>query len=120
MVETDGYQGFYGLTWYAMAMIDIEAAFKIQPSDNALDKTIVSKLQNFSGELSVIKHSSEELLDDMKLDSINGRVKATKFQAKAFVEVLQYVKWIGEEIDDLFKAAIHNLQETIVTSTAPP
>ena len=52
----------------------------------------------------------------MKLDSINGRVKATKFQAKAFVEVLQYVKWIGEEIDDLFNAAIQNLQETIVTS----
>ena len=116
MVATDGYQGFYGLTWYAMAMIDIEAAFKTEASDNALDKTLARKLQNFSGELSSIKRSSEELLDDMKLDSINGRVQATKFQAKAFVEVLQYVKWIGEEIDDLFNAAIQNLQETIVTS----
>ena len=116
MVATDGYQGFYGLTWYAMAMIDIEVAFKTQHSGEALDKALVDKLQEFSGELSSIKHSSEELLDDMKLDSINGRVKATKFQAKAFVEVLQYVKWIGEEIDDLFNAAIQNLQETIVTS----
>jgi hypothetical protein len=116
MVATDGYQGFYGLTWYAMAMIEVEVAFKMQPSGEALDKALVDKLQEFSGELSSIKHSSEELLDDMKLDSINGRVKATKFQAKAFVEVLQYVKWIGEEIDDLFNAAIQNLQETIVTS----
>ena len=116
MVATDGYQGFYGLTWYAMAMIDIEVAFKTQRSGDALDKALVNRLQEFSGELSSIKHASEELLDDMKLDSINGRVKATKFQNKTFVEVLQYVKWIGEEIDDLFNAAIQNLQETIVTS----
>ena len=116
MVATDGYQGFYGLTWYAMAMIDIKAAFKTQASDNAMDRTLVQKLQNFSGEFSSIKRSSEELLDDMKLDSINGRVKATKFRAKAFVEVLQYVNWIGEEIDDLFNEAIRNLRETIVAS----
>ena len=115
-VATDGYQGFYGLTWYAMAMIDIHTAFKTLHSADALDQTLVQKLQNFSGELSAIKRASAELLDDMKLDSINGRVKATKFQAKAFVEVLQYVKWIGEEIDDLFNAAIQNLQSTIVTS----
>ncbi|WP_319522110.1 hypothetical protein [uncultured Desulfosarcina sp.] len=116
MVATDGYQGFYGLTWYAVSMIDIGMAFKTQHSGDTLGKALVIKLQDFSGELSSIKHASEELLDDMKLDSINGRVQATKFQAKAFVEVLQYVKWIGEEVDDLFNAAIQNLQETIVTS----
>jgi hypothetical protein len=116
MAATDGYQGFYGLTWYALAMIDIGTAFKTQQSDDALDKALGSKLQDFSGELSSIKYASEELLDDMKLDSINGRVQANKFNAKAFVEVLQYVKWIGEEIDDLFNAAIQNLQQTIVTS----
>lgn len=116
MVATDGYQGFYGLTWYAVSMIDIGVAFQTQPSESTLSKASGSKLQDFSGELSSIKHASDELLDDMKLDSINGRVQATKFQAKAFVEVLQYVKWIGEEVDDLFNAAIENLQETIVTS----
>jgi len=116
MVATDGYQGFYGLTWYAMSMIDIGVAFKTLQSEDTMGKSLVSKLQDFSGELSSIKHASEELLDDMKLDSINGRVQATKFHANAFVEVLQYVKWIGEEVDDLFNAAIQNLQETIVTS----
>lgn len=40
MVATDGYQGFYGLTWYAMAMIDIEVAFKTTASDNALGQTL--------------------------------------------------------------------------------
>jgi hypothetical protein len=116
MVATDGYQGFYGLTWYAMSMVDIGVAFKTQPSESTDGKVSGSKLKDFSGDLSSIKHASEELLDDMKLDSINGRVQATKFQANAFVEVLQYVKWIGEEVDDLFNAAIQNLQQTIVTS----
>ena len=36
--------------------------------------------------------------------------------AKAFVDVLHFVKWIGEEIDGLFSAAIQNLRTTIVTS----
>ncbi|WP_054698484.1 cache domain-containing protein [Desulfosarcina cetonica] len=115
-VATDGYQGFYGLTWYALAMIDLESAFKVDPETESLDATALSKLQHFSKDLSAIKAASEILLDDMKLDSINGQVKASKFQAKAFVEVLHFVKWIGEEIDDLFSAAIQNLQTTVVTS----
>ena len=116
MVATDGYQGFYGLTWYGLAMIDIAEAFKAEQTGDDLDTSLVSSLQNLSGELATIKRSSEELLDDMKLDSINGQVKAKKYQARAFVEVLHYVKWVGEEIDELFNAAILNLQETIVTS----
>ncbi|BBO85955.1 hypothetical protein DSCO28_65210 [Desulfosarcina ovata subsp. sediminis] len=115
-VATDGYQGFYGLTWYALAMIDLGSAFQADPAADALDASIESKLQYFSKELSAIKGASEVLLDDMKLDSINGQVKASKYQAKAFVEVLHFVKWIGEEIDDLFSAAIRNLQTTIVSS----
>ena len=49
MVATDGYQGFYGLTWYAMAMIEIDVAFKTQASGKVLDKALVDKLQEFSG-----------------------------------------------------------------------
>ncbi|MGD9159162.1 MAG: hypothetical protein PVG39_12195, partial [Desulfobacteraceae bacterium] len=70
----------------------------------------------FSSELINIKGNSEALLDDMKIDSINGQVMAQKFSAKAFVEVLQFVKFIGEEIDSLFSSAIDNLQYTIVSS----
>jgi len=115
MVPADSYQGFIGLTWYALAMTDITEAFKIEETERKLDKEFIRKLQNFSQELSEIKMASEDLLDDMRIDSINGQVKATKFQAKAFVEVLHFVKSIGEEIDGLFNAAVQNLQETIVT-----
>lgn len=116
MVETDGYQGFFGLPWYALAMIDIAEGFKTVNTEQDEGTSHNQKLQNFSEELTVIKKDSEELLDDMKVDSINGRVQASKFGAKAFVEILQFVKQIGEEIDDLFTAAVLNLQNTIVTS----
>lgn len=115
-VATDGYQGFYGLTWYGMAMINIETAFYKEKNQASLDAAIIQKIQNFSSELTDIKHRSDDLLDDMKLDSVNGQIKARKFDAKAFVEVLHFVKWIGEEINDLFAQAIDNLQQTIVTS----
>lgn len=52
----------------------------------------------------------------MKLDSINGQIRAMEFHAKAFIEVLFFVKEISEEIGGILTSAIGNLQETIVTS----
>ncbi len=115
-VATDGYQGFYGLTWYGMAMINIDSAFQNDENKRFLDAGIIKKLQNFSTHLSAIKMKSDELLSDMKIDSVNGEVQAAKFNAKSFIEVLHFVKKIGLEIDKLFSSATGNLQETVVTS----
>ena len=115
-VATDGYQGFYGLTWYGVVMVEIEAAFNQDEEETSIDSSVNSKLNEFSTELINIKGRSEALLDDMKIDSINGQVMAQKFSARAFVEVLQFVKSIGVEIDGLFSSAIDNLQYTIVSS----
>ena len=115
-VETDGYQGFYGLTWYGLVMIELNTAFRNENSEEALTSSVKDKLHDFSSELSSIKFRSETLLDDMRIDSINGKVMAEKFRAHAFVEVLQFVKWIGMEIDNIFSSAIANLQETIASS----
>lgn len=115
-VATDGYQGFYGLTWYGLAMIEADAAFKQNEAERLLEKAILQKLQSFSGELLSIKNESDDLLADMKLDSINGQVKAAKFAADGFVEVLRFVDWIGDEIDKIFSSAIENLQRTVVRS----
>lgn len=115
-IKTDGYQGFFGLTWYGMAMIETQTAFKHEQNGNTLDKDIIQKLRNFSKELAHIKNKSEDLLDDMKIDSVNGQINAQKFDAKVFVEVLHFVKWVGEEVNALFSEAIENLQQTIVAS----
>lgn len=115
-VATDGYQGFFGLTWYGLVMIELETALGQDRDEESFSDSMMSKLNDFSNELSSIKERSGALLDDMKLDSINGQVMAQKFSARAFVEVLQFVKFIGEEIDSLFSSAIDNLQRTIVSS----
>ncbi|EPR44650.1 hypothetical protein dsx2_1278 [Desulfovibrio sp. X2] len=111
-VATDGYQGFYGLTWYGMAMIGTAEAFRHGGENGG--QSSGSQLRNFSRDLTAIKNESDDLLADMKLDSLNGQVKAAKFKADGFVEVLRFVNWIGDEIDGLFFDAIKNLQQTVV------
>ncbi len=113
VMPTDGYQGFMGLTWYGLAMVELKTAF-YQQNSNTDTKDTGKALKNLSRELAVIQKRSEDLLDDMKVDGINGQVKALQYEAKAFVQVLHFVKWIGEEIHGLFSSAIINLQNTIV------
>jgi hypothetical protein len=115
-VATDGYQGFYGLTWYGMVMIDAKKAFNKAAGDGSIDRAIIEKVRNFSKELSAVKYSSDELLDDMKIDNINGKIQAQFFSANSFVEVLNFINSIGKEINLLFSNAIENLQHTVVTS----
>ena len=116
IAATGGYQGFFGLTWYGMAMIETKAAFSKEGDGGALDETMTGNAKDFSSELSAIRSQSEDLLSDMKIDSVNGRIMASKFSAKAFVELLQFVNQIGDEINGLFAKAIDNLQQTIVAS----
>ena len=88
---TDGYQGFYGLGWYGLAMVEVQSAFAQDGGGNGMDPGLLQKLQSFSHELTGIKDESDGLLADMKLDSINGQVKAAKYKADGFVEVLRFV-----------------------------
>lgn len=83
MAATDGYQGFFGLLWYGLAMIDAKMAFSQEQNGNALDKALMQSTRNFSANLSAIQSKSEDLLSDMKIDSVNGRIMAVKFRANA-------------------------------------
>nr|WP_320131324.1 cache domain-containing protein [uncultured Holophaga sp.] len=116
MVATDGYQGFMGLTWYALAMVDLEGAFRTGSTRSALDQALDGEIKSLSSDLDAIRHASEELLERMKLDGINGQVKASRFEARGFVEVLHFVAWIGEEINGLFASAVRELQDTVLAS----
>lgn len=114
-VPTDGYQGFYGLPWYGMAMINTRAAFEKKEKESK-EIDLQMNLENFSKDLAFLRKESEDLLGAMKIDGINGVVQAAKFRANAFVKVLHFVKEIGENINGLFSEAIENLQDTIATS----
>lgn len=114
-VATDGYQGFYGLTWYGIAMIEVGKAFSEDEEEDS-SESVVTRLQNLSHELAAVKHSSDELLDDMKIDGINGKIQAQVFSARAFVEVLEFINTIAVDIDKLCLTVIENLQRTVESS----
>lgn len=116
VAPTDGYQGFFGLPWYGLAMIDIGTALQRDQDETGLGQDLSQKLQNFSRELTSIHSQSEDLLSDIKIDSVNGQIMANKYRTMAFTEVLHSVKWVGEEINSLFSDAISGLQQTIVAS----
>ena len=112
-VSTDGYQGFYGLEWYGQAMMPVQSAFGTQAQADAAH---TGQFKNISTELDQIKQEADDILADMKLDSINGQVKAARHQADGFVEVLRFVNMVADEIDGVFSSSIQNLQKTIVSS----
>lgn len=114
--RTDGYQGFHGLTWYGMAVADLERAFAAEAKTASRDGTNQAHLERVSHELDGIQRESDDILADMTLDSLNGQVKAAKFQADGFVEVLRFVGGIGKEIGGMFRDSIAGLQATIVSS----
>ena len=116
-VATDGYQGFYGLTWYGLAMISMEQAFlDDQVNKNESDSGTITMNQKASQDLVQIKKNSDNLLSSMKIDGLNGIIQANRFRDKSFVEIINFVGDIGKQIDTLFHSSIGHLQQTVMTS----
>ena len=113
--KTDGYQGFYGLTWYGHALVELEKAFAAD-TQSGLPEDALTDMERVSEELYSIQQVSDDILGDMTLDSQNGQVKAAKFEADGFVEVLRFVNTIGHEIGQMFKESIAGLEATILAS----
>lgn len=113
--KSDGYQGFYGLTWYGQALVELEKGFTANPNTGLPDGALAD-LERISAELASIQQESDDILDDMTLDSLNGQIKAAKFMADGFVEVLRFVNTIGGEIGRMFKESIAGLEATILSS----
>jgi len=113
--KSDGYQGFHGLEWYGHALVGLEQGLAAD-MDNGLPEGELADLGRVSGELASIQQESNDILDDMTLDSLNGQIKAAKFKADGFVEVLRFVNTIGREIGQMFKESIAGLEATILSS----
>jgi len=113
--KTEGYQGFFGLKWYGHALVELERAFAADTDQNS-PQGAQAEMERVSGELSSIQQESDDILADMTLDSLNGQVKAAKFEADGFVEVLRFVNTIGREIGQMFQESIAGLKATILAS----
>ncbi|WP_169742921.1 cache domain-containing protein [Desulfobacter vibrioformis] len=115
-VPTEGYQGFYGLTWYGLAMIEMGHVFSMDQNNDVFEKETIVEIQNYFKDLANIKNRSDLLLEDMKRDGLNGIIQAIKFQDKTFVEIIKYIEEIGTEINSIFNLIFSNLMQTVGTS----
>lgn len=115
-VPTEGYQGFYGLTWYGLAMIEMRYVFSMDQNKNEFDQDTLAEIQNCFKDLANIKKRSDLLLEDMKRDGLNGVIQASKFNDKTFVEIIKYLEEIGTEINSIFNLIFSNLMQTVGTS----
>jgi len=122
--QSDGYQGYYGLGWWAMTMIPIISAFSQE--NNAKQENDVSKQGTtqknlltsklFSQALKDIYSSSKIVNDDLSLVVLNGQVTSLRNDAVEFMPVLEAIKSIGEDTASIFSDSIFDLQNTVLSS----
>jgi len=55
VASTDGYQGFFGLPWYGLAMIDMETASRKEEEETGLEKDLTRKLNRNINQLSSVR-----------------------------------------------------------------
>ena len=119
-VNTKGYQGFYGLGWYARSMLPLHDAFSfydLMPESsqkNACELLPSSSL--FSDALKQIHHNSQDVNEDLKLIILNGIITAARAQAAEFVPVLEEIKKISDITATVFSESIQRLQNTVLSS----
>ena len=116
--STNGYQGFYGLGWWAMVMTPANSAFKPmeQISDTLNDAYDLNSSQLFPQDLKDIHKSSAIVNDDLSLVVLNGQITALRQKSTAFMPVLEAIKDIGKTTSSIFSDSISELQKTVVSS----
>ena len=119
--QTDGYQGFSGLGWWAMIMTPIQSAFnqsekQLESNDYTEQNDTLQTSRLFSNELKDIYKSSKVVNDDLSLVVLNGQVTALKQKAGEFMPVLEAIKQIGESTANIFSDSVGDLQETVISS----
>jgi len=116
--ESQGYQGFRGLGWWAMRMIPIATAF-LQESNKSQDSTSSHDLLTsnlFSQALKDIYRSSKVVNDDLSLVVLNGQITSLRNEAVEFMPVLEAIKDIGKKTENIFANSIYELQNTVLSS----
>lgn len=115
--KTVGYQGFFGLDWYAHVCVPLKTAFAATEAQSAaVGDEVLENSRLFSEELKLIKTQAEEINDDLSGIVLNGEIIASKQKAYELNPVLDNIRNISENMSATFAASINDLQKTVVTS----
>lgn len=124
-VKTKGYQGFIGLTWYGCVLKKINTAFK-KNENLSIDAASIREKAFFSGQLTYVEDSSENVLSDLELVVQNGEIMAAKksispnkveqMEGRALPHILKEIKKIGDNVQNVFQNSTDKLLELVASS----
>ncbi|TIH13537.1 chemotaxis protein CheW [Marinifilum sp. JC120] len=124
-VKTKGYQGFFGLTWYGHVLKKLDTAFS-DDSDNSFDAAAIRTKAHFSGRLTHVEESSENVLSDLELVVQNGEIMAAKkcispspveqMEGRALPHILNEIKKIGDQVQSVFQHSTDELLQLVTAS----
>lgn len=117
-VTTKGqpYQGYTGPeNWHMGSLLALENMDR-GVSDTQDHQTLISDLAGLiSADLFDIRHRSISINDDLELIVLNGIITAARKDAVEFMPVLEAIKKIGRDIDNVFANSIDSLFSTIIS-----
>lgn len=117
-VTTKGqpYQGYTGPeNWHTGSLLALEN-FERELSNASDHQRLASDLAGLiSADLFDIRHKSISINDDLELIVLNGIITAARKEAVEFMPVLEAIKKIGRDIDNVFASSIESLFSTIIS-----
>ncbi|EHJ47767.1 hypothetical protein DFW101_1759 [Solidesulfovibrio carbinoliphilus subsp. oakridgensis] len=125
-LATKGYQGFFGLPWYGQVLKRVATAFQNGTHGHGLDEATIRRNAIFSGRLVKVEEASENVLSDLELVVQNGEIMAAKksvqadasekVEAQALPHVLNEVKKIGDQVQQVFQTSTGGLLKLVTSS----
>ncbi len=111
------YQGYAGpKDWHMASLLPIEA-MNNNEGEKQLDNVLAGT--DFTGMISEdlidIRRQSVSINDDLQLIVLNGIITAARKDAVEFMPVLEAIKKIGQDINDVFSGSIESLFSTIIS-----
>jgi hypothetical protein len=125
-LPTKGYQGFFGLPWYGQVLKRVATAFRNGANGHGLDEATIRRNAIFSARLIQVEEASENVLSDLRLVVQNGEIMAAKksvqadvserVEAQALPHVLNEVKKIGDQVQQVFQTSTGGLLKLVTSS----
>ena len=125
-LATKGYQGFFGLPWYGQVLKRVATAFRNGANGHGLDEAAIRRNAIFSARLIQVEEASENVLSDLQLVVQNGEIMAAKksvqadvserVEAQALPHVLNEVKKIGDQVQQVFQTSTGGLLKLVTSS----
>ncbi|MCV2403852.1 cache domain-containing protein [Marinomonas sp. C2222] len=118
-VSGQEYQGYAGPSnWHMASLLPLEnIGYEVGSSDRGKEgnAALIKDLGGLiSADLFDVRHQSQLVNDDLQLIVLNGIITAARKDATEFMPVLEAIKRIGQDIDDIFAQSIESLFSTII------